>query len=231
MYKHLCAMAPLPHPNNNNSTRAAGGSGADGAMADSITYAAKVAGGNRRPPAQAVQVQLPIPTHGHSPLTVLIDLQAAKPTANRDDRSRFVLNQLGVDPLMVASLFVEPVTQLYSVTFSAKTAFQAAVEKLRRGVPWPLAAGKLVHGWPATEALQKVRVTAVPDFVSVEQLSAHMAQFGHVLKAERGKDKFFPSAFDGVVHFNIQLVQGAILPNFLANSRGGWSFAKCGLCI
>ncbi len=119
---------------------------------------------------------LPIPTHGHSPCTVLIDLQSAKPSSNRDDRSRFVLVHLGVDPLTVTSLFVEPVTQLYAVTFNQQEAFQAVVERLRRGVPWPLAPGRLVYGWPASEGLQKVRVTAVPDYVTVDQLSAHMGQ-------------------------------------------------------
>jgi hypothetical protein len=164
---------------------------------------------------------LPIPTHGHSPRTVLIDLQSAKPSSNRDDRSRFVLIHLGVDPLTVTSLFVEPVTQLYAVTFNQQEAFQAAVDRLRRGVAWPLAAGRLVYGWPASEGLQKVRVTAVPDYVTVDQLGAHMGQFGHVLKAERGRDKLFPSAYDGVVHFILQLLQGATLPNFLAIREEG----------
>jgi hypothetical protein len=126
-----------------------------------------------------------------------------------------------VDPLTVTSLFVEPVTQLYAVTFNQQEAFQAVVERLRRGVAWPLAAGRLVYGWPASEGLQKVRVTAVPDYVTVDQLSAHMGQFGHVLKAERGRDKLFPSAYDGVVNFNLQLLQGVTLPNFLAIREEG----------
>jgi hypothetical protein len=95
------------------------------------------------------------------------------------------------------------------------------VDKLRRGVAWPLAACRLVFGWPASEGLQKVRVTAVPDYVTVDQLSAHMGQFCHVLKAERGRDKLFPSAYDGVVHLNLQLLQGATLPNFLAIREEG----------
>ncbi len=86
---------------------------------------------------------------------------------------------------------------------------------------WPLAGGKLVYGWPASEGLQKVRITAVPDFVSLDQISAHMYSFGHVLKIERGRDRLFPSAFDGVVHLNIQLRQGSILPNFLAIREEG----------
>jgi hypothetical protein len=99
-----------------------------------------------------------------------------------------VLLQLGVDPLSVTTLFVEPVTQLYAATFNQQEAFQVVVDKLRRGVAWSLAPGRLVYGRPASEGLQKVRVMAVPDYITVEQLSAHMAQFGHVLKAERGKD-------------------------------------------
>jgi hypothetical protein len=39
-----------------------------------------------------------------------------------------------VDPLTVTSLFVEPVTQLYAVTFNQQEAFQAVVDRLRRGV-------------------------------------------------------------------------------------------------
>jgi hypothetical protein len=151
----------------------------------------------------------------------LIDPQAAKATANRDDRSRFVLLQLGVDPLVVSSLFVELVTQLYAVTFNQQEAFQEVVAQLRRGVGWPLAGGKLVYGWPASEGLQKVKITAVPDFVTLDQISAHMATFGHVLKIERGRDKFFPAASDGVVHINIQLRPGSVLPNFLAIREEG----------
>ncbi len=102
--------------------------GGSGAVADPPTYAGKVAaGGARRPPQPAAQpAPLPIPTHGHNPLTVLIDLQSAKATANHDDRSRFVLLQLGVDPQAVTSLFVEPVTQLYAVTFNSQEAFGAS---------------------------------------------------------------------------------------------------------
>jgi hypothetical protein len=98
------------------------------------------------------------------------------------------------------------------VIFNHQDAFKAAVDKLRRGVTWPLAAGRLVFGWPAPECLQKVRVMAVPDFITVEQLSAHMAQFGHILKAERWRDKLFPADYDGVVHLNIQLLQGPPCP-------------------
>jgi hypothetical protein len=62
---------------------------------------------------------------------------------------------------------------------------------------------------------------SVPDLVTVEQISAHIAQSGHVLKVERGKDKLFPSAFDGVVHLNVQLLQGATLPTSLATREEG----------
>jgi hypothetical protein len=50
-----------------------------------------------------------------------------------------------------------------------------------------------------------------------------MARFGHVLKAERGRDKVFPSAYDGVVHFSLQLLEGITLPNFLAIREEGRS--------
>jgi hypothetical protein len=52
-------------------------------------------------------------------------------------------------------------------------------------------------GWPATEALQNVWVTIVPDFVLVKQIGAHKALFGHILKAERGRHKQFPLVADG----------------------------------
>jgi hypothetical protein len=42
-----------------------------------------------------------------------------------------------------------------------------------------------------------------------------------MLKAERGRDRLFPSAYDGVVHFNLQLLQGVTLPNFLAIREEG----------
>jgi hypothetical protein len=44
---------------------------------------------------------------------------------------------------------------------------------------------------------------------------------GHVLKIERGKDRLFPSAYDGVVHLSIQLRQGSTLPKFLAIREEG----------
>ncbi len=93
---------------------------------------------------------------------------------------------------------------------------------------WPLVAGKLVYGWPASEGLKKVSVKAVPDFITVEQLSAHVAQFAHELKVVRGKDKLFPSAYDMVVHLNIQLLQGATLPNFLAIREEGRTLLNVG---
>ncbi len=40
-----------------------------------------------------------------------------------DDRSSFVMLELGVDLLVVPSLFVEPVTQLYAVTFNQQGVF------------------------------------------------------------------------------------------------------------
>jgi hypothetical protein len=49
-----------------------------------------------------------------------------------------------------------------------------------------------VNGWPDSKVLQKAKVTVVPHFVSVEQISSHMAQFGHVLKVERGPGSSFP---------------------------------------
>ncbi len=42
------------------------------------------------------------------------------------------------------------------------------------------------------KSLQKVRVTGVQDFVSVEQISVHMAKFGHVLIAEGQSTSSFP---------------------------------------
>ncbi len=67
-----------------------------------------------------------------------------------------MLLQLRAAPLSVVSLFVELVTQLYAVTFNNQGAFQAAVDKLRRGVARPLPVGRLVFGRPAWEGLQKV---------------------------------------------------------------------------
>jgi hypothetical protein len=48
----------------------------------------------------------------------------------------------------------------------------------------------------------------------------HMA-FGHVLKAEQGRDKHVPLAYDGVIYINVQLLQGSTLPNFLAIREEG----------
>jgi aryl carrier-like protein len=148
---------------------------------------------------------------------VLIDLQSVKSTANQDDRSRSVLLQLGIDSLSVVSLFVKLVTQPYAVTFNKQGPFRQRWTS-KREMAFS-SRGRLVFGRPASEGLQKV--TAVPNFVWVEQLSAHIAQFGHILKAERGKDKLVPAASDGVVHLNIQPRQGSILSNFLATREEG----------
>jgi hypothetical protein len=132
-----------PPPDKENTVPSAG-SRETGAAGNPSSYTACAVAGTGRLPQQ--QALLPIPTHGHNLLTVLIDLQSAKPMANRDDRLRFVLLQLGVDPLAVTSLDVEPVTQLYAVTFNSQDVFKTLVEKLRREVAWPLVAGKLVFG-------------------------------------------------------------------------------------
>jgi hypothetical protein len=80
-------------------------------------------------------------------------------------------------------------------------------------VAWPLAVWEAGLWGAGPEGLQKVRVMAVPEFVMLEQVSSQMAQFGHVIKAERGRVKLFPSAFDEGVHLNVQLLQGATLHN------------------
>ncbi len=85
---------------------------------------------------------------------------------------------------------------------------------------WPLAVRRLVCGWPASEALQRVRVTAVLDFLSVEKNSAQMAKFGHILKTG-GRDKHLPSAYDRIIQLNVQLLLGSTLLNFLAIREEG----------
>ncbi len=120
MYILVQPLCPPPPPGDVN-TVSAGGSGDPGAAANPSSYAARAAAGRRqRTPQGLVQPVLPIPTHGRSPLTVLIDLQSARATANRDDRSRFVLLQLGVDPLAVTSLYVEPVTHFTRLPSTSK---------------------------------------------------------------------------------------------------------------
>jgi hypothetical protein len=106
-------------------------SGETGSSTEQETYAGKVAagGGQKIPDAP---VPLLVPTHAHSPLTVLIDLQSVKSAATRDDRSKIILHQLQADTPSVISLIVEPVTYCsFTMSANSQLAFQRAMERLR----------------------------------------------------------------------------------------------------
>ncbi len=48
-----------------------------------------------------------------------------------------------------------------------------------------------------------------------------MSKFGHILKASRGNDKYVPMAYDGMVHLNIELLQGPCSQTSWPSERGG----------
>ena len=64
------------------------------------------------------------------------------------------------------------VEQLLLATFDNVEVFQEAVTKLRWGVLWGAAGGRLVYGWPTTDSLLQVRLTNVHPDVPVDRLTA-----------------------------------------------------------
>ncbi len=55
--------------------------------------------------------------------------------------------------------------------------------------------------------------------------------FGHVLKAEQGRNTHVPLAYDGVVYLNVQLLQGVNPAQLPRHQGGGDDPLKYGLCV
>jgi hypothetical protein len=147
---------------------------------------------------------------GHS---LLIDLKAVKPTATADQRMEFILNDLAATD--VKEVYVVPTTQLMRVGFWSAPPCEAALEKLRAGVPWAAAGGRLVTGWAIQDLLTKIRITAVPADLHLSFLTTHLAKFGQVISITRNMLKMIPNATDGSVTVTMKLEAGKVLPQFI----------------
>ncbi len=147
---------------------------------------------------------------GHS---LLIDLKAVKPTATADQRMELILNDLAATD--VKEVYVVPTTQLMRVGFWSAPPCEAALEKLRAGVPWAAAGGRLVTGWAIQDLLTKIRITAVPADLHLSFLTTHLAKFGQVISITRNMLKMIPNATDGSVTVTMKLEAGKVLPQFI----------------
>jgi hypothetical protein len=154
--------------------------------------------------------------------TVLIDWKSARPNSNKGEIIDFVLTEMRIPVERILSITLETVSSLVMLQLADQETYETALEKLKNGIPWPLAQGATVYGWPASEPVDHVRVTVFPLNLSLEALKDHMAQFGRVLRVSRGTDRKAKLVADGVVHLTMRLEEGTRLPAFirLVDSQG-----------
>ncbi len=93
-------------------------------------------------------LDLPQPSLLGAGLPLLIDLKKAKATHTREERARFILNDLGVPLHSLAAAFVAPISAHFLIEFlpEQEAAYLSALRRLHAGVPWPVAGCRLVHG-------------------------------------------------------------------------------------
>ena len=149
------------------------------------------------------------------PHALLIDAREAFPGASRADRNALLLKDLAVPAGEVLGVYTVPATQLLRVNFRSFGPFMAALGKLRRGVPWAAADGRLVFGWSTADSATRVRLTGVPEHLDHALLREHLSGFGQVLSVVRGLDEAFPKAYDGRVTATLLVKEGAVLPHFI----------------
>ena len=186
-----------------------------------MTYAAATQRGGR--PGQRRQDQPrppppPLPMHHLSylyKLSFLVDFKAVRPNATIPELGDFLLKDLKLPPLEVASFYVDHALQQLLVTVESEQVFRAALDALHAGVPWALAGGSLTHGWATTETLTSVRVSHVPPYVSPDVIVARMARYGRVVYTQRGFHRPFPKCANGVLHLSMHLDPAAVLPGYL----------------
>ncbi len=158
------------------------------------------------------------PLH-HIPLleanAVFIDIRAAKADVTREERNAFLIDDLQIKADDVLDVFNVPSSNLLRVSFSSAASCQTALDRLLAGVPWTAHRNTLVYGWSPADSITQVRITGVPVQLDVDLIVQHMRQFGHITRARRGQDRFFPRATDGIVHLSIHLEAGTTLPHFL----------------
>jgi hypothetical protein len=132
-----------------------------------------------------------------------------------EERNDFLLKDLRCKASEVKGIFPDPSTLLLRVSFKSADLFECYSARLAAGVPWTACSNALVYGWAPGDSVTAVRVSAVPDCFPVEAIRDHFQQFGRVTSAVRGHDRFFKSAFNGIVHLSLTLTPGFTLPHFV----------------
>ena len=170
----------------------------------------------RRP--QAPPVAAPMPTHITRTRTLLIDVKAVKPNHDRAERAALLIEDMQLPAATVTDIYMLQVEQLLLVTFSSEVVFQEAMEKLKVGVRWTAACGRLVYGWPTTDSLLQVRITNIHSEVPVELVVALMSRYGRVVQARTvpGRDPSFPAANVGILFLKMAINDDVAFPDFVA---------------
>ena len=146
---------------------------------------------------------------------IFIDLRSVKADFSMEERNDFLLKDLKCKASEVKGIFPDPSTLLLRVSFKSADLFECYSARLAAGVPWAACASALVYGWAPGDSVTAVRVSAVPDCFPVEAIRDHFQQFGRVTSAVRGHDRFFKSAFNGIVHLSLTITPGFTLPHFV----------------
>jgi len=146
---------------------------------------------------------------------LLIDLRSVKAEYSMEERSDFLIKDLGCTIADVKGIFADPSTLLLRVSFTTAAAYDRFLARLAAGVPWAACNNALVYGWAPGDSITAVRVSAVPDCFTADDIRTHFQQFGRVTQAVRGRDRFFKNAFNGIVHLSITLHPGFTLPHFV----------------
>ena len=186
-------------------------------VASSAATFASVIGPPRRHLAPPVaQPGMPVPTHQGRKWTVLADIKTIKPNHTREERSAFVLKDLGVPPTSLAAAYVLHVDQMFLISLRDEATYEAVLERLTRGVPWAAAGGRRVFGHSTLDLCLNVRVDNVPFNVPLAVITGALEDFGLVITTKRGVFPGTVDAADGIVHCRMRLHPGATLPDFIA---------------
>jgi len=169
---------------------------------------------------------LPAPSLLGINLALIIDVKAAKNTHTREERARFLLEDLAIPPAAIASAYVAPITAYFMVEFQPdyEVAYRAALRRLLEGVPWRAADGRLVHGWAPGDEYVKVRVVGVPAALDLTLLTNIMAIHGRIISGPvKGTDQLLGCP-DGTVHYKMQFPEGRPpLPTFISVELEGYN--------
>ena len=77
---------------------------------------------------------MPVPTHQGRKWTVLADIKTVKPNHTREERSAFVLKDLGVPPTSLAAAFVLHVDQMFLISLRDEATYEV-MRLCWRGLP------------------------------------------------------------------------------------------------